>query len=189
LPGFLSGIILACLHWLGSDPSSSDCRNSASTWSLTTGQICFHTITGNPSSPGAFHDFAACSCLSTSSSVMVGIATGTLCGLRPSSSMWLGSGGKKVLSSSSACSPWSVVVVPSVLRSAGTVPNASLPVFRYLAAFQMLSLSARKLSQCFFFCCRMASWYCFAAPFAVSSRSGLAAPARLAALARFLQCV
>jgi hypothetical protein len=35
----------------------------------------------------------------------------------------------------------------------------------------------------------MASWYCFDAPFAVASRSGLADPERLAALARFLQCV
>lgn len=146
MPSFLSGIILACLYWLGSDPSSSDCRNSARTWSLTTSQTCFHTITGSPSSPGAFYDFAACSCLSTSSSVMVGISIGALCGLCPSSSMWLGSGGKKVLSSSSACSLWLVIAVLSVLRSARTVLNASLPVFRYLAALQMLSLSARKLS-------------------------------------------
>ena len=92
---------------------------------------------------------------------MVGIVTGALCGLEPSLSMSSGSGGKNLVKSSSACSVWLTVVVPLALMSCGTLPNAeSSPDFRYLAAFQILSLSARNSSQCFFFCWRMASWYC-----------------------------
>ena len=157
MPGFLSGMILACRHWLGNVPSCRDARNIANTWCLTAGQVSFHTIAGRPSSPGAFHDFVARSCRSTSSIVIVGITIGGLCGRGPSSSMSSGSGGKNLASNSSACSLWSFVLDPSVLTSCGTFPNAvSSPDFRYLAAFQMLSLSARNSFQCFFFCCRMA---------------------------------
>lgn len=121
---------------------------------------------------------------------MAGIAIGALCGLGPSSSMLLGKGGKNLERSSSACSLWSTVTVPSVLTSCGTFPNAaSSPTFRYLAAFQMLLLSARNSFQCFFFCCRIALWYCLDAPFAISSRSGLVRPARLSDRAQFLQYV
>ena len=92
--------------------------------------------------------------------------------------------------SSSACSLWSVVDVPSALVSCGIFPKAvSSPDFRYFAAFQMLSLSAKNSFQCFFFCCRMASQYYFAAPFANSSSSGILRPARRSVRARFLQCV
>ncbi|CAG8081873.1 unnamed protein product [Penicillium nalgiovense] len=95
---------------------------------------------------------------------MAGISTGSLCGLIPSSSMLSGRGGKNLESNSSACSLWSAVVVPSALTSCGNFPNAaSSPDFRYFAAFHMLSLSAGNSFQCFFFCLRMASWYCFAA--------------------------
>lgn len=60
-------MIFACLHWLGSSPSSHDVWNSRRTLSLTTGHVCFHTIAGSPSSPAAFHGFAAASCHSISS--------------------------------------------------------------------------------------------------------------------------
>ncbi|CAG7935328.1 unnamed protein product [Penicillium olsonii] len=110
---------------------------------------------------------------------MAGISTGSLCGLVPSSSMFSGSGGKNLDSNSSACSIWSAVVVPSALTSCGNLPNAaSSPDFRYFAAFQMLSLSARNSFQCFFFCLRMASWYCFAASWAIFSSRGTFRPAR-----------
>ncbi|KAJ4176575.1 hypothetical protein NW759_17770 [Fusarium solani] len=130
----------------------------ARTSCFTDGQTCFQTIAGSPSSPGAFHDLVANSCRSTSSKVSVGITTGALCCLGPSSSMLSGNGGKNLASSSSACSLWLVVVVPSAFTSCGTFPNAvSSPDFKYLAAFQMLSLSARNSFQCEFFRCRMAS--------------------------------
>lgn len=63
-------MIFACLYWLGSVPSSRDARHIVSIRYLTAGQVCFQTTTGKPSSPDAFHDFAARSCRSTSSIVM-----------------------------------------------------------------------------------------------------------------------
>ncbi len=95
-----------------------------------------------------------------------------------------------MVSSSSACSSWLLVTVPPCLTNCGTLPNAlSSPDLRYFAAFQMLSLSARNSFQCFFFCCRMASWYYFAAALAVSSRLTTICPARRSLRARFLQYV
>ncbi|EXA32214.1 hypothetical protein FOVG_16585 [Fusarium oxysporum f. sp. pisi HDV247] len=52
-PGFLSGMIRACLHWSGITPSSSDAWKMARTSCFTDGQTCFQTIAGSPSSPGA----------------------------------------------------------------------------------------------------------------------------------------
>lgn len=83
-----------------------------------------------------------------------------------------------------------MVVVPSALTSCGSFPNAaSSPDFRYLAAVQMLSLSERNSFQCFFFCLRMASWYCFAAHRAVFSRCGTFRPTRRSERAWFRQYV
>jgi hypothetical protein len=121
------------------------------------GLVIFQTIAGRPSSPGAFQDFAANSYRSTSSMVMAGISIGAPCGLVHSSSMLSCRGGKNLASISSPCSLRSVVVVPSALRSCGTFPNAaSSPDFRYLAAFHMLSLSARNHSSAFSF---VAGWH------------------------------
>ncbi|KAH8757888.1 hypothetical protein F5883DRAFT_153310 [Diaporthe sp. PMI_573] len=69
-------MIFACLHWSGSLPSSNDVRSRVKTRCLTTGQVSFQTAAGRPSSPGAFHDLAANSCLSTSSIVIARIAIG-----------------------------------------------------------------------------------------------------------------
>lgn len=101
---FLSGMIFACLHYLGNMPSSSDAWNKSRTLCLTIGHVIFQTIAGRPSSPGAFYDFAIKSCRSTSSRLIVGIPTGSLCGLVPSSLIILGRGGKNLDSSSSAYS-------------------------------------------------------------------------------------
>ena len=183
-------MIFACLHWLDSLPSSSNAWNRSRTLFLTAGQVIFQTIAGRLSSPGAFQDFALNSCCSTSSIVMAGILTGALCGLAPSFLMLFGRGGKNLASSSSACSLWSVVVVPSAWMSCGTFLNAVLsPDFRYLVAFYMLLLSARNSFQWFFFYCWMASWYCFAALLAVSSRCDVICPACCSKWVWFLQYV
>jgi hypothetical protein len=137
-------MIFACLHCYGNVPSSSNAWNRSRTLCLTVGHVIFHTIAGRLSSPGAFHDFAAKSYHLTSSTVIAGISTGALCGRDPSSSILSSRGGKNVAINSSACSLRLVVLVPSALMICGTFPNAvSSPCFRYLAAFHILSLSAR----------------------------------------------
>jgi hypothetical protein len=178
-------MIFACLYCVGNVPSPNDAWNKSRTLCLTVGYVIFQTTAGRPSSPGAFHDLAVKSCLSISSMPTVGILTGSLYGLVPSSSIPSGRGGKNLDNSSSACSLWLAVVVLSALTSCGSFPNAaSSPDSRYLAAFQIFSLSARNSFQCFFFCLRMASWYCFAASWAIFSSLGIFRPARRSERAR-----
>lgn len=116
---------------------SNDVWKRSNTLSFTTGHTCFHTMAGNPSSPGAFHDFAAQILRSTSSIVRGGMTTAARCGRGPSSSILTGSGGKNTDNSSSACSALSFVVDPSLLVSGGILSNAALPLgSRYFAACQ-----------------------------------------------------
>ena len=92
-------------------------------------------MAGNPSSPGAFYDFAAKILRSTSSIVRGGRATAVRCERSPSSSIPVGSGGKNTDNSSSACLVLSFVVDPSLLVSGGILSNAALPLgSRYFAA-------------------------------------------------------
>lgn len=61
--------------------------------------------------------------------------------------MLSGRGGKDLANNTSACSLWSVVIVLSALMSCGTFPIVVFsPNFKYLAAFYILSLSARSHS-------------------------------------------
>jgi hypothetical protein len=137
-------MIFACLHWSGGVPSSKDARKTAMTQCLTTGHTCFQTITGSPSSPGVFHDFAANSCHSTSSSV--GDRHGSP--LRPRAFVL-----DVIRQGREECGQQLFSLFPVVRRSCPISPEqVSFPDFKYLAASQMLSLSARNSSQCLFFC-------------------------------------
>ena len=61
-------------------------------------------ITGSLSSLGAFYNFTTQSCCSTSSIMITGISTSSLCGLGPLSSILSSKGGKNLVSSSLAYS-------------------------------------------------------------------------------------
>lgn len=190
MSGFLSAMIFAVFHCVGSSPTFRDVWKRSRIRSFTTGQTSLHTAAGSPSSPAAFHGLAAKTHRSTSSIAMAGMGTGALCGRRPSSSMGAGKGGKKVVKSSVAYSPLSLVTDPSKRTNGGSLSEpAAFPGWRYFAACHMLALSARKSSQCTFRRLRIASWYSFAAPRACPSRLGLAKPALRWLRARFPQYV
>ena len=104
------------------------------------------------SSLEAFHNFTINSYYFTSSIVIVGISIGALYSLGPSSLMFSNRRGKNVVSNSLAYSIWLVMGILSALMSYDTLLNTTLLLdFRYLAAFHILSLSARNLFQYFFF--------------------------------------
>jgi hypothetical protein len=151
-------MILAFLHYAGSSPLSNDVWKRSNILSFTAGHICFHTMAGSPSSPGAFHDFAIKILLSTSSIIRGGIGTGVRYGRDPSSSIIVGSGGKKADKSSSTYSILSLVLDPSLLVNGGILSNTKLPLgSKYLAACHIFVSSARKSSQYAFFYLRTAS--------------------------------
>lgn len=184
-------MIFVCCYCLGSVSSSSEVWKRLRIRCLTVDQVIFYTMAGRPSLSAAFHDFVVYSCRSISSMVMADISIGAFYGLVPLLSMLSGSGRKNLVSSSFICFLWSVVAVLSALTSCGIfLKTVSSSVFRYwVAAFQMLLLSARNLFQHFFFCFRIVLWYCFAMFAAIISSSGILCSVCCSVQTRFLQYI